>query len=243
MLIIHIKETGSTSNYLKALSLNSRLDEGTVVVADFQSAGKGQQGNSWESERGENLLFSIILYPEMVKANEQFILSQIVSLAVAKTLSHYTDYISIKWPNDVYWQNKKICGILVENQLLSSTISQSVIGIGININQENFKSDAPNPVSLKQITKEEYSINKILEEVHSLIIYYYEEVKRGCKSSVINSYKEMLFRRKGYHLYNDGKVNFMAEIQDIEPGGMLILKTDTGEERRFAFKEVKYILE
>lgn len=240
--IIHIRETNSTNNYLKELLQTQNVDEGTVVWADFQSAGKGQRGNGWESEAGKNILFSIVLFPGFVKAGEQFILSQIVSLAVANCLQEYTKSISIKWPNDIYWNEKKICGILLENTILEDNIGHSVAGIGININQENFRSDAPNPVSLKQITNRDYNLEEILKTVVDNINVYYQQIKIGKTDSLIKQYKESLFRKDGYHLYNDGISNFLARIQDVDSSGILILKTKEGEERHFAFKEVKYII-
>lgn len=240
--IIHISETNSTNNYLKELLQTQNVDQGTVVWADFQSAGKGQRGNGWESEAGKNILFSIVLFPGFVKAGEQFILSQIVSLAVANCLQEYTKSISIKWPNDIYWNEKKICGILLENTILEDNIGHSVAGIGININQENFRSDAPNPVSLKQITNRDYNLEEILKTVVDNINVYYQQIKIGKTDSLIKQYKESLFRKDGYHLYNDGISNFLARIQDVDSSGILILKTKEGEERHFAFKEVKYII-
>lgn len=240
--IIHISETNSTNNYLKELLQTQNVDEGTVVWADFQSAGKGQRGNGWESEAGKNILFSIVLFPGFIKAGEQFILSQIVSLAVANCLQEYTEGISIKWPNDIYWNEKKICGILLENTILEDNIGHSVAGIGININQENFRSDAPNPVSLKQITNRDYNLEEILKTVVDNINMYYQQIKIGKTDSLIKQYKESLFRKDGYHLYNDGISNFLARIQDVDSSGILILKTKEGEERHFAFKEVKYII-
>lgn len=240
--IIHISETNSTNNYLKELLQTQNVDEGTVVWADFQSAGKGQRGNGWESEAGKNILFSIVLFPGFIKAGEQFILSQIVSLAVANCLQEYTEGISIKWPNDIYWNEKKICGILLENTILEDNIGHSVAGIGININQENFRSDAPNPVSLKQITNRDYNLEEILKTVVDNINMYYQQIKIGKTYSLIKQYKESLFRKDGYHLYNDGISNFLARIQDVDSSGILILKTKEGEERHFAFKEVKYII-
>lgn len=240
--IIHIRETNSTNNYLKELLQTQNVDEGTVVWADFQSAGKGQRGNGWESEAGKNILFSIVLFPGFIKAGEQFILSQIVSLAVANCLQEYTEGISIKWPNDIYWNEKKICGILLENTILEDNIGHSVAGIGININQENFRSDAPNPVSLKQITNRDYNLEEILKTVVDNISMYYQQIKIGKTYSLIKQYKESLFRKDGYHLYNDGISNFLARIQDVDSSGILILKTKEGEERHFAFKEVKYII-
>ena len=240
--IIHISETNSTNNYLKELLQTQNVDERTVVWADFQSAGKGQRGNGWESEAGRNILFSIVLFPGFIKAGEQFILSQIVSLAVANCLQEYTEGISIKWPNDIYWNEKKICGILLENTILEDNIGHSVAGIGININQENFRSDAPNPVSLKQITNRDYNLEEILKTVVDNINVYYQQINIGKTDSLIKQYKESLFRKDGYHLYNDGISNFLARIQDVDSSGLLILKTKEGEERHFAFKEVKYII-
>lgn len=240
--VIHISETNSTNNYLKELLQTQNVDEGTVVWADFQSAGKGQRGNGWESEAGKNILFSIVLFPGFIKAGEQFILSQIVSLAVANCLQEYTEGISIKWPNDIYWNEKKICGILLENTILEDNIGHSVAGIGININQENFRSDAPNPVSLKQITNRDYNLEEILKTVVDNINVYYQQINIGKTDSLIKQYKESLFRKDGYHLYNDGISDFLARIQDVDSSGILILKTKEGEERHFAFKEVKYII-
>ena len=240
--IIHIKITDSTNNYLKDLITEQSIAEGTVVWADYQSAGKGQRGNSWESENGENLLFSIVLYPETVKAEEQFILSQIVSLAVANCLNNYTKNITIKWPNDIYWKQKKICGILLENTIIEDRIGQSVAGIGININQEEFKSNAPNPVSLKQITGKEYDLEGILNIVTDNIKKYYWQIGNGNAELIIEEYKEALFRKEGYHLYSDGKSEFLARIKNIEPSGLLVLETKDNTIKRFAFKEVKYIL-
>ena len=240
--IIHIRETNSTNNYLKELLQTQTVDEGTVVWADFQSAGKGQRGNGWESEAGKNILFSIVLFPGFIKAGEQFILSQIVSLAVANCLQEYTEGISIKWPNDIYWNEKKICGILLENTILEDNIGHSVAGIGININQENFTSEAPNPVSLKQITNRDYNLEEILKTVVDNINVYYQQIKIGNTDFLIKQYKESLFRKDGYHLYNDGISDFLARIQDVDSSGLLILKTKEGEERHFAFKEVKYII-
>ncbi len=222
--------------------IKQNVEEGTVVWSDFQLAGKGQRGNGWESENQKNLLFSIVFYPETISAEKQFILSQIVSLAVADCLKNYVENISIKWPNDIYWKEKKICGILLENTIIEDRIGQSVAGIGININQEKFWSNAPNPVSLKQITREEYNIENILREVIYNIRNYYQLIKDGNVQFIVNRYKESLFRKEGYHLYNDGKSQFLAQIDDIEPSGLLVLRTKENKIKRFAFKEIKYIL-
>ena len=116
--LIHIIETNSTNNYLQTFCTREKAEELTTVVADFQTSGRGQRGNSWESEPAKNLLFSFVLFPEFLEARRQFLISQIVSLAIKEELDTYTDDISIKWPNDIYWKEKKICGILIENDLM-----------------------------------------------------------------------------------------------------------------------------
>lgn len=108
--IIRLAETNSTNNYLREQCAKVRLPEGSLVIADFQTAGKGQVGNSWESEAGKNLTFSLLLYPDFLPANRQFLISQIASLSVKETLEAYTDSVTVKWPNDIYWKDRKICG-------------------------------------------------------------------------------------------------------------------------------------
>ena len=121
--------------------------------------GKGQVGNSWESEAGKNLMFSVLLHPDFVPANQQFLISQISALAVQQMLETFVKPISVKWPNDIYWNDKKICGMLIENDIAGTKLINSIIGIGININQKKFISNAPNPVSLTQITGKEYDLH------------------------------------------------------------------------------------
>lgn len=242
-LIIHlVDEIDSTNNYMKSLLLKQKVKEGTIVSADFQTGGRGQRGNGWMSENGRNLLFSIVLYPDAVKANEQFLILQVVSLAVADFLRKYTDGITIKWPNDIYWREKKICGILIENAIEGDQIKESVCGIGINLNQESFDSSLPNPVSLKQITGEYYKQSIMLGEVRELLFSYYEQLRRGEIQIIAENYRDSLFRKTGYHLFNDNTNDFIARIKNVAPDGTLILETESGDERRFAFKEVRYVL-
>ena len=149
--LIHLDQTVSTNSYLNTLCEHEEVPDFTVVWADFQTAGRGQRGNSWESNAGENLTFSYVLHPDFVIAQEQFLLSEIAALAVKETLEEYVEYVSIKWPNDIYWKQKKICGMLIENNLTGISIHRSICGVGININQEVFNGSAPNPISLRQI--------------------------------------------------------------------------------------------
>ena len=238
-LYCYTENTESTNNLLKELSLKEKLPEGYLVYTDFQTAGKGQPGNSWESENGKNLLFSILIYPHNILITEQFILSQITSLAIKKVLDNYTGDITIKWPNDIYWKEKKICGILIENSLLRDKIDKCIIGIGLNINQEVFDSNAPNPVSLKQITGKETDRDKILLNIHHQLITLY---KNTDIENIQQKYHHNLYRKEGFHPYTDAttKENFLARIEKVEPDGKLILITEKGERKEYYFKEVIY---
>lgn len=240
--LIHISETNSTNNYLQALCSKQRIEELTTVIADFQTSGRGQRGNSWESEAGKNLLFSFVFFPEFLEARRQFLLSQIVSLSIKEELDTYASDISIKWPNDIYWKDKKICGMLIENDLMGRNISQSIAGAGININQETFHSPAPNPVSLFQITGKQYDIFEILKKVMQRFQSYYELLRNEQTAFIADRYEKALFRREGFHRYRDAEGEFLARIVCVEPEGRFILEDDAQIKRGYMFKEVEYIL-
>lgn len=240
--LIHISETNSTNNYLQSLCSKQKVEELTVVVADFQTSGRGQRGNSWESDSGKNLLFSIVIFPEFLEARRQFLISQIISLAIKEELDTYTTDISIKWPNDIYWKEKKICGMLIENDLMGRNISQSIAGIGININQETFHSFAPNPVSLRQITGKEFDLFEILKSIVLRIQSYYSLLKKGNTESIVCQYEMSLFRKEGMHRFKDTNGEFLARIICVEPEGRLILEDEILNKRGYMFKEVEYLL-
>jgi BirA family biotin operon repressor/biotin-[acetyl-CoA-carboxylase] ligase len=239
--IIRLKETASTNRYMQECLLKERLPEGSVVVAEYQSAGRGQVGNVWESDPGLNLTFSAVLYPSNISIDEQFILSQITALAVKKTLDAYTNGITIKWPNDIYWQDKKICGMLIENSLMGEHIHSSIIGVGLNINQLLFSDKAPNAVSLYHITGEKQDKEKILANIRQKLYHYYLLILQGKDEDIRQNYKESLYHKEGFFAYSDSNGSFEASIQDIEPTGHLLLQLRNGELRRYAFKEVTYL--
>ncbi|RHJ82463.1 biotin--[acetyl-CoA-carboxylase] ligase [Parabacteroides sp. AM08-6] len=240
--IIRVEETTSTNNYLRELSSREALAEGSLVVADFQTSGKGQVGNTWESEAGKNLMFSLLLYPDFLPANRQFLVSQIAALSVKETLEMYVDCVAVKWPNDIYRKDKKICGMLIENDLSGSYLYSSVIGIGINVNQQVFRSDAPNPVSLAQITGKEYDREEILQRFLRIFFNYYSLLLQEKQSEIRTAYMATLFRNEGFWPYKDEKGPFCARIHAIEPTGHLILELPEGELRRYAFKEVSAVI-
>ena len=240
--ILRVVETTSTNSLLRELIIKESLPEGSVVVADFQTAGRGQIGNVWESEAGKNLMFSTVLYPTCIPANRQFLISQIAALSVKETLDLYTDHVTVKWPNDIYWKEKKICGMLIENDLMGRNISQSIAGIGININQETFHSFAPNPVSLRQITGKEFDLFEILKSIVLRIQSYYSLLKKGNTESIVCQYEMSLFKKEGMHRFKDANGEFLARIICVEPEGRLILEDEILNKRGYMFKEVEYLL-
>ena len=246
--LIQLDETDSTNRHLTHLCDEGHVAEYTTVCADYQTAGKGQRGNSWESERGRNLMFSIVLYPAFLPPQRQFLLSQLAALAVKEELEQRTEGFCIKWPNDIYWHEKKVCGLLIENELSSAGITRSIAGIGVNVNQETFRSDAPNPVSLKQITGQEHDRKQILEGIVQRIRTYYEGLRqpeaerRAVAVDIAARYDLALFRRTGWHLYEDARGRFEARLLRVEEDGRFVLQDRAGRERAYLFKEVAYIL-
>lgn len=241
--ILFLEETASTNTYAKAWVRQENPAEGSVVLTDFQTGGRGQKGNTWFSTRGKNLLFSLIIYPRFVAAKEQFILSRIASLALKNTLDAYTDDVRIKWPNDIYWQDRKIAGILIENDLQDQGIQHSVIGIGLNVNQEVFPLDLPNPVSLRQITGVEHDKQAIFTAFIEEFERLYRETENGQITKIEDEYMLDLYRANGYHLYQDETGRFQARIENVLPSGHLVLRTlDNDEQRTYAFKEVQFVV-
>jgi BirA family biotin operon repressor/biotin-[acetyl-CoA-carboxylase] ligase len=261
--LIHIKETDSTNKLMQMVSQTEELPSGSIVWADFQTAGRGQTGNSWESEAGENLTFSILLRPANVPANRPFVLSEIASMSVKYTLDKYISGISVKWPNDVYCGNRKITGMLIENTTRQGKIAQSIIGIGINVNQTEFRSNVPNPVSMAQIAGRPFDRLSIMNDFRRLFAGQCERLENlysiplsapdACavkQSEPLNNsgfeaihrdYLDALYRKDGYHKYSDADGVFEARIYDVEPTGHLILERTNSVLSRYAFKEVIFI--
>lgn len=239
---VFLSETTSTNNYLADLCNRQPVSDMTSVYTTFQSAGRGQRGNTWESEAGANLLFSFVVFPTFLEAHRQFLLSQVSALALQEVLSAYTPDITIKWPNDIYWKDRKLCGTLIENDLTGTCISRSISGTGVNLNQEHFSECIPNPVSLFQITGKRYEQSVILEQLLERSAFYYEMLKSGRTQPIADRYKEVLYRRDGLYPYQDATGVFHARIVDIEPTGKLILEDENKHLRSYMFKEVSYIL-
>jgi BirA family biotin operon repressor/biotin-[acetyl-CoA-carboxylase] ligase len=239
--IIVLNEVYSTNNYAKQL-IADKAGEGTVVLAQYQKNGKGQQGNFWESEAGKNLLFSQILYPDFVEAGKQFYISKLVCLALLETLQMEIPNVKIKWPNDMYVGHKKVAGVLIENTIKGSSLASTIVGIGLNLNQEVFVSNAPNPVSLKQITGQEYIVQAVLNEYLKHFYLLWNELREGNFEKIQNYYLSQLFRYNEWSWFRKEATEFEARIVGIGEFGQLQLEQKSGEIAEFMFKEVEFVI-
>lgn len=242
---INLPVVDSTNLFVREMldgGMADALEGFTLVVADDQTQGRGQQGNSWETERGKNLIFSLLCHPDFVKPSQQFLLSQSMALAVREALAQQTEEeVEVKWPNDIYVGGRKISGTLIECDLQGKRISNCIVGVGINVNQTEFKSDAPNPVSLQLLTGRVHDREEVLSAVVRVFQMYYERLRQGEEEAVRREYMARLHRRHGWHRYADVRGEFMAEIADVEPTGHLLLRFENGAVARYELKEVRFV--
>jgi BirA family biotin operon repressor/biotin-[acetyl-CoA-carboxylase] ligase len=240
MEIIEIEHTPSTNLYLKIRSKEQILPEATIIVTGNQTDGRGQRGNTWEAEPGKNITCSMLLYPDFLPLKQNFLLSEVIALGIKETLDEYSPSVTIKWPNDIYCNGKKICGILIENELMENRFSKSIVGIGLNVNQEIFSSKAPNPISLKQIRGKETELKPLLEKMACNILLRYEQLRADKTETIIQAYHNSLYRRSGFHTYQDANGTFQARTERVADDGTLFLITRSGEKRHYMFKEVVF---
>lgn len=241
---IEVKETPSTNTYLA--KVGALLPHGTIIFTNNQTIGRGQRGNSWEATPGANLTFSLLLKGLTLPPNRQFHLSEAVSLAMVNVLSRYAEGFSIKWPNDIYYKDSKIAGILIENVLAGNNIIQSVVGIGLNVNQEVFNSDAPNPISLKNITGTDTPLTELLHEIGNELATQVDvftlELDEDTISNMHTQYLSSLYWKDEayhpFHLHDGSKMN--AKICDVEPDGKIIMEDEAGSNHSYYFKEVVF---
>jgi len=241
--IISLPETGSTNTYAIGLLSKQRPDEGCVVITDYQTQGKGTDSNTWESEKGKNLTFSLILYPDF-KADHQFLLNKAISLAICDFLHAELPHndITIKWPNDIYIGDKKVCGILIQNSVIGNHLDYVVVGIGLNVNQTIFTSDAPNPISLKMVTGKDYDLDELLQKLLKFIFEKYAQVKPETSRKIENDYFKKLYRLMEWHEYILKDAITSARIIGTNSYGQLELEAENGQVFTCDLKEVKFII-
>ena len=255
-----IASTASTNSLMKELIAKGEWPQGECFLyAGYQTAGRGQAGNGWESEPNKNLLCSILVESRKTKDKRPFYLNVAVSVAVHKVIKSFifersgllslSEAVSIKWPNDIYWGDKKVAGILIENAIVGNEVQYSIAGIGLNVNQTEWHSDAPNPISLKQITGQETDIDALMQQL-------YAEVQKAEQEDVWAYYKAHLYRKDGYWPYIEREVNiaptmnassqsqgqFLATIEDVLPSGEIVLRDQQGKIRKYHFKQIRYVV-
>ncbi len=235
--IIRLQSVDSTNNYIKSLDEATSRDN-LIVLADEQTCGRGSGQNSWESEKGKNLTFSILMHPAYLQPKQQFLLSMAISNAISDTI----DGSSIKWPNDIYVGDKKICGILFECKLQGNYLKDCIIGIGLNVNQTTFMSDAPNPTSLKLLTDKEWDKEVILSEIINNFQQQTKMLENNHEADVRNQYMSRLYRKNGFFQFRDSHGIFSAKIHNIENDGRIVLCNTANQLLTYSFKELEFII-
>ena len=243
---MYISTTNSTNTLMKELLAKGEWQEGErFLYTAFQTAGRGQAGNGWESEEGKNLLCSILLPPN----KNLYFLNIAIGVALLRVIG---EDFTIKWPNDIYFGDKKVAGILIENAIIGNEIKYSIAGIGLNVNQTTFLSSAPNPVSLKQITGKETDIDALMQALMTQI----EAVEAMDEAQVWAYYRDHLYRREGFWPFVEREVStaptmnaekgaegiFLAKIENVRTNGEIELRDQNGNLRIYHFKQVRYVL-
>lgn len=236
--IIHLDTVDSTNNYTANLQKEGKIQHGTVILADEQTAGRGQRGASWTSNAGENLLLSVFLTPDNLSVNDQPALTHFISLSLIDFLRKIGISGKIKWPNDIYVNDQKIAGILIENSIRSARIAETIIGVGFNVNQRMF--DGVRATSLSIQTNQHFQINDVLFswilEMNSL----WAELNKGNLVTLKSRYKEELYLLDEMAIYSDLTGEFEGIVRDVDDNGYLILEKGY-ELKKYDLKEIKLV--
>jgi BirA family biotin operon repressor/biotin-[acetyl-CoA-carboxylase] ligase len=244
--IIHLKSVDSTNSYAAELLRQNKQQEGTLVCSFNQIAGRGQRGNKWLSEPNKNATFSIVLYPSFIQPDKQFLLTKVISLAVADLMTELLNVaanshvVKVKWPNDIYVGDKKIAGILIENTLSEGAIKSSIVGIGINVNQTQFDGDFT-ATSLALLTKMEYDLMQIVEKACEYIEARYLQLKAGKKQNIDAAYLNALYQfgeNKKYLLADERIIE--GQIEGVSTEGKLQILIEGEGIKEFALQEIRF---
>ena len=237
----------STNRYVRdeAGDLWGKQESGgyVVVTAEHQTAGRGQRGNTWSSNAGENLLFSVLVRPgEALAVSNQFLLSQAVALALHSALEHYGIDTRLKWPNDIYVGNRKLGGLLLEVDYCGAFVEQAIIGVGVNVNQEIFPKMDRVPVSMKILLGCDFSVEEVLATILNSFEYYYGLLSSGDCESIATEYSKLLLGLNELRTFVDSGGRFNAVLEGVEPSGHLLVRRSDGRLARYAFKEIEQLL-
>ncbi len=239
-MFYHFKELTSTIDEAR----EAKYQHGDVVVAEHQTAGRGQRGKTWSSAPGENLTFSVVLDTSFLRVDEQFLVLQAVALALVDLFADYGLDARIKWTNDIYVKDRKIVGVLIDHSLApGGMLSRSGAGIGINVNQRIFDEWLPNPTSMALETGHAFDPGEVLERFHARLMERYEMLRDGRREEMQRDYHSKIYRldTPALYLLPDG-TQFTGTIRGVKPGGELVMETDGGEMKNFLYREVLFVI-
>jgi BirA family biotin operon repressor/biotin-[acetyl-CoA-carboxylase] ligase len=236
--LVILPECPSTNTLAAEMSQAGQAGEGTVVITHNQTSGRGQRGNTWESGKGLNLTFSLILHPVFLRVTDQFQLNKMVALGVHDVVKNYSEGTRVKWPNDIMIGDKKTGGILIENQLTGDRLSRSVIGIGLNVNQQQFASATASSVSLQ--SGKHIDLVKMFDELMQSIEWRYLELKRGGVEKLDADYLGAMYRIDEVSRFVIADSETEGIIRGVDDHGKLVVEIDEAV-RSFDLKEIKYV--
>ena len=239
MNIIKLDAIDSTNSYLKKIILEKDISDYTIVTANFQTEGKGQLGYMWESEDSKNLLCSIYKKDLGIKVEDQFVISMLVSLSIIRTLEKLNlPKLYIKWPNDIMSDNKKICGILVENMVKQNSIKESVIGIGLNVNQDTFKN-LPNATSIKKIKGAVFNIDELLNDLVNNIKKQFSDFNQSNIDLIFKEYEDVLYRMNIPSTFKNSQGDiFTGFIKGVNNLGRLKVLLEDNLTKSYTIKDI-----
>lgn len=239
MRITRFEQITSTNDEAR----NPRYTHGDIITAEYQTAGRGQRGNRWSSSVGKNLMLSLVLEPTFLHASRQFLLSEAVALGLVDTLAEFEIKAKIKWTNDIYVGDRKICGVLIEHDLRGAYLARTIVGIGLNINQVEFDPALPNPTSMSLLTSHEFDREEVLQTLARKIMARYDLLAEGASEQLQSDYHALIYRRDEVHTYRlpDGSP-FEGTIRRVEADGTLIVEHSDGSEQGYLFKQIEFVI-
>ena len=242
MRIIKLNAIDSTNSYLKKLVAETNPEDYTVVVTATQESGRGQMGTVWQSEPGKNLTCSVFKRTKSIALEDNFIISMVVSIALIKTLEYFQiPKLNIKWPNDILSEQKKICGILIENVIKSNTIEATIIGIGSNVNQIDFPG-LPRATSMQLLRGKSFEIDEVLQKLMENLKIYFSNLKLDRKEKLKAIYLSLLFRKDKPSTFADTSGNHLTGIiKGVSSTGHLEVLLEDEVIRYFNFKEIELL--
>lgn len=239
MRITRFEQITSTNDEAR----NPRYTHGDIITAEYQTAGRGQRGNRWSSSVGKNLMLSLVLEPTFLHASRQFLLSEAVALGLVDTLTEFEIKAQIKWTNDIYVGDRKICGVLIEHDLRGAHLARTIVGIGLNINQVEFDPALPNPTSMSLLAGHEFDREQVLQTLARKIMARYDRLAEGASEQLQSDYHTLIYRRDEAHTYRlpDG-TPFEGTIRRVEADGTLIVEHSDGSEQGYLFKQIEFVI-